>query len=146
MVMLFLVLDKACSINFSNFPCAGDVWFSLNCSAYQNNSCVTLEDNGTALFCRTDSTAFCKLNTTLEKWYFPNGSEVCSAGCQCDSDFRGNMVECMHCRRGGVDGIYHCVIPDSTNVTQTIYIGVYSAGSGEWYMYTQLFCPKYHLP
>ena len=38
-------------------------------------------------------------------------------------------------RRGGEEGIYSCVIPDSTNVTQTIYIGVYTAQSGE-----SMFC------
>ena len=39
----------------------------------------------------------------------------------------------MNRRRGGVDGIYRCEIPDSRNDTQTIYIGVYTAGSGEFY-------------
>ena len=34
-------------------------------------------------------------------------------------------------RRGGVDGIYRCEIPDSMEVTQTIYIGVYTTGDGE---------------
>ena len=32
-------------------------------------------------------------------------------------------------RRGGEDGIYRCEIPDSANVNQTIYIGVYTANS-----------------
>ena len=37
-------------------------------------------------------------------------------------------------RRGGEEGIYRCEIPDSTNVPQTIYIGVYraSASTGEY--------------
>ena len=34
-----------------------------------------------------------------------------------------------------MEGIYRCEIPDAMNVTQTIYIGVYSASIGEWYMY-----------
>ena len=34
-------------------------------------------------------------------------------------------------RRGGAEGIYRCEIPDSMNVTQTVYIGVYTASSGE---------------
>jgi len=41
-------------------------------------------------------------------------------------------------RRGGEDGIYRCEITDSMNVTQTIYIGVYTASTGEWYMYTSV--------
>ena len=46
-------------------------------------------------------------------------------------------------RRGGVEGIYCCEIPDSMNVTQTIYIGVYttstSTGDLSDYAYTLLF-------
>ena len=34
-------------------------------------------------------------------------------------------------RRGGAEGIYHCVIPDILGVVQTIYIGVYSLSAGE---------------
>ena len=34
-------------------------------------------------------------------------------------------------RGGGGDGIYQCKIPDSINVTQSIYIGMYSTSTGE---------------
>ena len=37
----------------------------------------------------------------------------------------------MNRGRGGEDGIYYCEIPDSTNVMQIIYIGVYTATTGE---------------
>ena len=37
------------------------------------------------------------------------------------------MMVQLNRRRGGEDGIYRCEIPDSMNVTQTIYIGVYTA-------------------
>ena len=40
-----------------------------------------------------------------------------------------------HRRKDGVNGIYHCEIPDSRNVNQTIYIGVVSASAREWYIY-----------
>ena len=126
---------------FSNFPGAGDVWFSLNGTTYQNNSCVTLEDIGdgddTALLCMTNLTDFCNHSyngTSLGNWFLPNGTKVQGTGV--DHDFyttRGQMVVRLHRRRGGVAGIYRCEIPDSANVTQTIYIGVYTAGTGEWY-------------
>ena len=45
---------------------------------------------------------------------------------------RGQMVVVMHRRRGGVEGIYRCMIPDTFGITQTIYIGVYSASTGKW--------------
>ena len=46
---------------------------------------------------------------------------------------RNNMVLNMHRRRGGENGIYRCEIPDTAGVYQAIYIGVYTAGAGEWY-------------
>ena len=41
------------------------------------------------------------------------------------------MVVRMNHKEGGVDGIYHCKIPDAMNVSQTIYIGVYNTSSSE---------------
>ena len=49
----------------------------------------------------------------------------------------------MHRRRGGEDGIYRCEIPDSMNVTQTIFIGVYTASSGE--LYSNWYCIGQYL-
>ena len=102
---------------------------------------MTLEDIGeddTALFCMTNFTACCRApytgenGTGLGNLYFPNGTEVPSSGMQWDFyRIRGPMVVSLNRRGGGEDGIYQCEIPDSMNVTQTIYIGVYTAGSGE---------------
>ena len=141
-------------------PGAGDVWFSLNNTTYLNNSLVTLEDigeNDTALLCRTNLTDCCNHSYTggyrsaIGNWYFPNESRVPSGYSWLDYyrtrdlmvvqwDFyrtRGETVVHLNRRRGGEEGIYHCKIPDSTNVTQTIYIGVYAAGSSEWHcLYT----------
>ena len=129
-----------------NFPGAGDVWFSLGGTTYQNNSCVALEDigsnNADSLLCRTNSTKCCRKSDTnseiaLGRWFFPNGTIVPSETTKPDWDFhrtRGKMMVRMHRRRGGVEGIYRCEIPDSTNVTQTIYIGVYTASVGECYI------------
>ena len=134
-------------ISIFSFLHAGDVWFSLNGTTYYNNSIVTLEDIGnnidTALLCMTNLTACCRPSQangfSLGNWYFPNGTRV-------PNDFiinrtigliwdfyrdRGLMVVRMKRRGGGVEGIYHCEIPDSMNVTQTIYIGVYNTSSGE---------------
>ena len=122
---------------YLNFPGAGDVWFSLNGTTYQNNSCVALEDIGegdNSLLCVTNQTACCKppyngINGSAKgNWYFTNGTRVSSSGKQ--SDFyrtRGQMVVRLNRKRGGEDGIYRCQIPDSMNVTQNISIGVYSA-------------------
>ena len=99
-----------------------------------------LEDIGEgddALLCRTNQTACCNNRYTgghaLGNWYFPNGSRVPSGGREWDiSRGRGQMVVHMHRRRGGVKGIYRCEIPDTFGFIQTLYIGVYSARTGEW--------------
>ena len=99
---------------------------------------MTLEDigeGGDALLCRTNLTACCQPHHTgtgsaKGDWFFPNRTRVPSNGAMWDFyGTRGQMVVCMHRRRGGVDGIYSCEIPDSVDVIQTIYIGVYTAST-----------------
>ena len=96
----------------------------------------------------TDNIACCARaqspgGVTLGDWYYPNGTGVANAFVAFDIqwDFyrnRGQSVVRMNRRRGGVNGIYHCVIPDTTGVDQTIYIGVYTAGSGEYCICTHV--------
>ena len=129
------------SIEHSNFTGAGDVWFSLNGTTYQNNSCVALEDIGegnNALDCVTNQTACCKPPYTDQNgsakgnWFFPNGTRVPSSTQPLNFHrTRQKMAVRLNRRRGGEDGIYRCEIPDSMNVNQDIYIGVYTASSGE---------------
>ena len=116
------------------------VRFSLRDITYQNNSLVNLEEIGEsdcALFCVTDLTACCRSPYTVfgvpsvGNWFFPNGSRVPSSGAKWDLHrTRGQSVVLLHRRRSGVNGIYNCVLPDATNVTQTIYIGVYTSDTG----------------
>ena len=128
----------------SLLPCEG-VRFSLRGTTYQNNSLVSLEDIGEgygALLCMTDQPACCRPSyidsvwlTAFGNWFFPNGTRVPSSGNNWDMHrTRGHMVLPLHRRKGGTEGIYHCVILDAMNVSQTIYIGVYPAETGEWYM------------
>ena len=102
---------------------------------------MTLEEIGegddNALLCITNYTHQSPYTgnkgNAIGNWYFPNGSRV--LGSERQSSFyrtRSQMAIHMHRRRGGVEGIYHCEIRDAMNVTQTIYIGVYSASTGEW--------------
>ena len=122
-------------------PGGGDVWFSLRNTTYQNNSIVMLEDIGDddndTLLCLTNQTACCQaphigeMGRVLGNWFFPNGTRAPSGKWDIYRT-RGQMVVRMHHRRGGENGIYRCKIPDAMNVTQTIYIGVYSASTGKW--------------
>ena len=107
---------------------------------------MTLEDIGrsvNALLCITDLTACCRPSDTggpfsLGNWFFPNGTGVPSSivdenGTQWEFyRNRGQSVVRMNRRRGGVTGLYRCVIPDALNVTQAIYLGVYKASTGEF--------------
>ena len=126
----------------SFFPIAGDVKFSLSGTVYQNNSVVTLEnigEGGDALLCITDITDCCRPPASynaIGNWFFPNGTRVPSSGNQWDIHrTRGRSVVLLHRRRGGADGIYRCEIPvpqsDAEDVTQTIFIGVYTANTGK---------------
>ena len=113
----------------TTFPGAGDVWFSLRNKTYQNNSIVTLEDigqGGNALLCMTNLMNCCQA-PARGNWFFPNETRLPSNGKQWDFHrTRGQMMVLLHRKRGGVNGIYRCEIPDSNNVLQTIYIGVYT--------------------
>ena len=128
---------------FSSFSGESDVRFSLRGKIYKNNSLVTLEEIGEgddALLCITNLPACCRcpytgeMGTDMGNWFFPNGTRIYTPGEGTDWDFyrtRGEMVVLMQRIRGGKEGIYRCDIPDVMNVTQTIYIGVYSASTGE---------------
>ena len=129
------------------FPGAGEVGFTFKGAAFNNNSLVTVDDIGEgedALHCMTDNTSCCRPPYTqflslsaLGNWFFPNGTRVPSSGQQWDFyRTRDDMAVLLHRRRGGVDGVYHCVVPDNMGNDQSIYIGVYTARTGELYMYT----------
>ena len=132
-------------------PGPGNVSFSLNGTTYQNNSLVTLEDiggGGDALLCVTDQIACCRHPYTGEKgstmgnWFFPNGTRVPSSIVNTSKEqwniyrTRDQSVVRLHRRRGGVTGVYCCEIPDAIDITQKIYIGVYTGNTGEWYIDT----------
>ena len=138
-------------VHTCNVPSIGvgeGAWFSLRGTTYQNNSLVTLEDIGesldAALLCMTDNTACCGRaqvpgGGVLGNWYYPNGTGVVNMGEMWEFyRLRDRSVVYMNRRRGGMDGIYRCEIPDTTGVNQAIYIGVYSASTGEWDMYSHI--------
>ena len=100
---------------------------------------MALEDIGSSnedsLLCKTNLTACCRKrdsSTPLGNWFFPNGTKVGDENNGLDFyRARGHMVVRLNRKRGGVEGIYRCEIPDSMNVIQTIYIGVYNTSNGE---------------
>ena len=128
-------------------PGPGNVNFSLNGTTYQNNSIVSLEDigeGGDALLCVTDQIACCRHTdngngSVIGNWFFPNGTRVPSINMQWGfRRTRGQSVVRLQRIKGGEDGIYHCEIPAAFDIIQMVYIGVYTASTGEWYMDTSM--------
>ena len=95
---------------------------------------MTLESIGEgddALFCVTDFRNCCR-PPYIGNWFFPNETRVPSTHWDIYRT-RGRMIVSLHRRRGGVNGIYRCVIPDAMNIIQTISIRLYSADTdGEY--------------
>ena len=92
-----------------------------------------------ALLCMTNQTACCRPqgSRALGNWYFPNGTRVPISDQQWDFHRTGGQsTVLLHRKRGGVDGVYRCEIPNTMGFIQTIYIGVYTADTGEWHVYT----------
>ena len=94
-------------------------------------------EDDTALLCMTNLTACCRRPYTGENvtvfanWYFPNGTRVPSILIWDFYRNRGQSLVRLNRRNGEEEGIYRCEIPDSMNVTQTLYVGVYNTSSGE---------------
>ena len=118
--------------------------FSLNDTTYQNNSIVTLDyigEKDDVLSCITNLTACCRGQDSFisGNWLFPNETRVPSKGALWDFyRTRAQKMVLLRRRRGGVAGIYRCEIPDSMKVTQTLYIGVYTASTGECQCFSNL--------
>ena len=129
--MEHIPLHKHYNIFMSLFPRAGDVWLSFNNTTYHNNSIVIMKDIGerdNALECISNQTTC--YQTCKRNWFFPNETRVPSRVVKWDFyRTRPQMVVRLNRRRGGEEGIYHCEISDSVNVTHTIYIGVYTANT-----------------
>ena len=127
--------------------------FSLRGITYQNNTRVSLEGIGEgddALLCITNQTVCCsppytgEMGFTIGNWFFPNGTEVPGGVVNATSGTRwnfyrdrGEMVVRMHRRRGGEYGIYRCEVPDARNITQAIFIAVYTGS--EWYIHVYMY-------
>ena len=112
----------------------------MNGAIIPNHGFVLLDSIGespNSLLCLTDNRMCCGRvqspgGSILGDWYYPNHTGVASNGVMWEFyRSRGQSVVRLNRRRGGVTGIYHCVIPDAAVVDQTMFIGVYTADTGE---------------
>ena len=118
----------------------------LNNVQYPNNSVVNITDIGTgsaALFCTTTSTGCC-LSTDGSNWYFPNGSAVQPMRLIGDattyyrsrtiSHTGGGTVHLHRISGATTTGVFNCTIPNGSGDLQSIYVGIYTATTGESYL------------
>ena len=71
----------------------------------------------------------------MGEWFFPNGTALGSSGHiyhdRTGAESASSMSEAtvrLHRRNGatGPTGLYQCVIPDSSGVDQTLFVGIYT--------------------
>ena len=116
----------------------------LGTVAYSNNSVVNLIDiglNDNALFCYTNLSTCCRsvdypIGGLQGSWMFPEGNAVGSLNKADSNVFTRNRNErALVLHRGisaaGPTGIFTCVIPDSNNVRQKVYFGIYNIDEGK---------------
>ena len=117
----------------------------MNGAIIPNHGFVLLDSIGessNSLLCLTDNRMCCARAQVpgrgiLGDWYFPNGEAVPNSIINPSNIMpdiyrnRGQSVVRLNRRKGGVPGIYRCGIPDTAGVNQAMFIGVYTASTGE---------------
>ena len=113
------------------------IGLTLNNVQYTNNSVVNITDitDSAALICTTTRIGCC-LSSDGSHWYFPDGSQVQRTGTtyyrtRTYSDFGIGTVR-LHRNSGATTtGVFHCDIPDASGDLQSLYVGIYTATTGE---------------
>ena len=118
--------------------CATGIGLTLNNVNYTSNSVVTITDIGTdtaALICTTTRPGCC-LSTDGSHWYFPDGSAVQRTGTtyyrtRTISDVGGGAVHLNRNPGATTTGVFRCDIRDASGDLQSLYVGIYTATTGE---------------
>ena len=117
------------------FSCAAGIGLTLNNVQYTNNSVVNITDIETgsaALLCTTTNPGCC-LSIDGSHWYFPDGSQVQRTGTTYyrTRTFYFGTVR-LHRNPGAITtGVFHCDIRDASRDLQSLYVGIYTATTGE---------------
>ena len=100
---------------------------------------IGLNDN--ALFCYTSLSTCCRsvdnpVGGSQGSWIFPEGNAVGRLSLANNNEFSRNRYgRAVVLHRGISDveptGIFTCVIPDSNNLTQQVYFGIYNIDEGK---------------
>ena len=131
-----------CRLHLLHLSCAAGIGLTLNSVQYTNNSVVTITDIGTgsaALRCTTTLRGCCYSGPPPgTHWYFPNGSQVDRFNIlpyyrsRTDGYFSPPGTVLLHRNpEGTTTGIFRCEILDANRAFQSIYVGIYTATTGE---------------
>ena len=115
--------------------CISDVSLSVNGDIIPNHGYVMISaissTDDTALLCRTNKPA--SGSNSGGDWFAPDGTRV--DGTDVPGFIRNRdpmVVRLLRNTDTGTpaEGIYHCVIEDTTVTIQTVYVGLYNSGGG----------------
>ena len=105
---------------------------------------MTLEEIGegdNALLCLTNRSNCCH-DTSEGEWYGPDKMKILDS-MDNNADFyisRGpSLVRLNKINDMSLPGVFHCRIPDAEGTNHNIYIGVYSHGSGNTCLFSELY-------
>ena len=142
---LTLCVSHICSriLHFVFLSFATGIGLTLNNVQYTNNSVVTITDIGTgsaALNCTTTYIPCCySVPPPGTHWYFPNESRVDRFNTlpyyrsRMDGQLSPPGAVLLHRNPGATTtGVFHCEIHDATGIFQSIYVGIYTATTGEF--------------
>ena len=127
------------------------VGFFLNGVLYGNNSIVTLDEIGegsATLFCLTNNNDCCRSSDTprgvgdIGDWFFPNGNTIYYSSGHIFRG-RGPSVVTLHRRNNAqASGVFRCVVPDASRITQHLFVGVYPVNAGSPNIVRLLYDPS----
>ena len=131
-----------CDVHLVCLSCTTGIGLTLNNVRYTNNSVVTITNIGTdsaALFCTTTYHPCCFSGPLPgNHWYFPNGSRVERSTTlpyyrsRADGNLSPPGRVLLHRNsEGTTTGIFRCEILAAYGYFQSIYVGIYTATTGE---------------
>ena len=112
--------------------CTTGIGLALYGVQYPNNSVVNIADIGTgstALHCTITYRPCC---SSAYHWYFPNGTRLTDVSTLPYYSVRSSAAVLLNCNSGATTtGVFHCDILDASGDLQSLYVGIYTATTGE---------------
>ena len=102
-----------------------------------NNSYILADDVNESLgtvLCVTDKIDCCRGNgidspSPHGAWYYPNRTSLSSVG-MLYQERSTSVVRLLHSDGLISSGLYHCAMPDKSNLNHSFYVGIYSSTKG----------------